>query len=204
MDFDNSRLAARLKAALEEQASADLAAREGADRAMGEGAVARVTLLDGLAAFAIAIGHLEMERTAGGGVLLRREAASMSFEPEAEGSGVRVAWDRAPHRVHRLGREVQLAGRWVWEETFAGRTERRPFDEKALEDLLHRALDLPRVGEGDPERPMSARTAAAMLSLPAERAEVRGARPDRAPAPDEAPAAQAPAVSPDGTRRRRL
>lgn len=207
MDFDNSRLASRLRDALEEQEAADVAAREAAARIAEEGGAARLALLDGLARFAGAIGHVEVERIGAGGVLLRRGLVSMAFEPEVEGSGVRVAWDRAPHRTHRVVRELQLQGRWVWEETFAGRTERRPFDEKALEELLARGLDLPRVTAGDPERPMSRRTAEVLLepSGPTPRAVAARAEPAPVEGPPLAAAAPTePRVGPDGARRRRL
>lgn len=144
------KLAARLKAALEEQnrghdPEADRGASEAARRA-------RARVLEDLACFGRMIGHIEVYEGPRG-VALRARARVLFFEPLGDDDVVRVRGTGLMTGVHRLVRRAD-DGAWVLGTFDRGKRERyRLLFDEGLAELLLRALHLPEPPEDAPARP---------------------------------------------------
>lgn len=166
MDPKGADLANRLKVAIESGGAARPAqAREdapGADAALA-------ALMDELVAFAAATGHIEAE-CGPDELVLRYGARGLRFQRAGDGLEVfLLGWPNTG--VHRIEREPQLQHRWVLQFRKAGRDERMPLFDRGLEELMVEGLGIPRPAPVD--RPISARTAAALSGrAPDDQAEV--------------------------------
>lgn len=145
-----SGLAARFRRALQSEEEARREAELAAQRQAEEARAAREALFDELKAFAEETGFLTAQRYPDG-VTLRWHMRYLHFEVMGEGDGVRVEFEGAPEEVHALYREAQLGHRWVWVAKRGRREDRQPLFDKGLEELLVRALGLPRPTDPDEE-----------------------------------------------------
>lgn len=206
MDVKNPDLASRLRAAVEEAEAERARESEARRRRLEEGAAAREALFGQLESFAGLVGHLAVQRD-GDGVVLRYGDRALRFEAHGDGDEVRVrveGWPGASE--HALGRSADLADRWVLTYRRHGREERMPFFDAGLEELMVQGLGMPRP-EATPDRPMSARTAAA-LAAPASEPPLRvvSSSPDapRVARPNGADGAKDDEPTPPRTKTRRL
>ena len=151
-----SDLASRLKTALDEEEAAAARAEEERQRRLEAAKEAREALLDDLAAFGEAVGHLAVQRSADG-LVLRRGERFLAFEPMGEADRVRVTFTGSEGQEHRLDREPALQDRWVWSFTRRRRADRLPLFDTGLEELLVLALQVPRVTPVEEEDPIVAR-----------------------------------------------
>lgn len=168
MDDRARALAERMKLALDSAEGAAVRATQDRERLREEGRAARAALFDDLAAFASLVGHLDVERREEG-VTLSYGGSKLAFDAVGDDDRVKVTFAIAEARgeQHRLYRERGLQDRWVWVSVRFSQEERQPLFERGLEDLLVRALALPRVSPAiTAESPMSRRLAEAMLKPP--------------------------------------
>lgn len=140
-------LAARLKATLDEMNPADL--KTTAQEADSASRRARIALLENLAAFAAAVGHLRVRATSRG-LHLHYLGRGLMFEPIGDADVVRVRGTSLMTGVHRL---ILQPGTGVWMLGTFDRSKReryRPLFDEGLAELMQRALHLP---EPPPEAP---------------------------------------------------
>ncbi len=142
-------LAARFRQALADAeqgrrtaAEREAAAREDAQRA-------RDTLFADLEGFANDTGFVAARRDPDG-VTLRYRDRWLQFTAAGEAGHVKVTFEPMGEEEHRLYREPALGDRWVWVARRRTIEDRVPLFDKGLEDLLVRALGLPRPGDPMP------------------------------------------------------
>jgi hypothetical protein len=166
MTRKGSRLADRLKAALDDAEAERTRITESKERRLQDGSKARAELLMELSEFAAAVGHLTSERV-GEGIALGYQGRSVLFQPEGDGDRLCVTFEGVASTTdHTLYRESALGDKWVWSFRRRGQEERMPLFDAGLEALLAMALGLPRVMEKEPERPLSPRMVEALLGNP--------------------------------------
>jgi len=139
-------LAGRFKAALDVAANEAKRQEEERQRVLADARKERDALLDDLAEFGQAVGHIAVQKVETG-VTFRFQDKFLHFEPIGEGDRVKVAWDGIGDDEHRLYRETALGSKWVWVVRRRGREDRLPFWEAGLEEMLVLALKLPRPGD---------------------------------------------------------
>lgn len=158
MGPNDDDLAARMKAAIDAELDERSAARPRADRGSIDAEAARTALFGRLREFAERIGHVEA-RSEDDALILAWRERSVRFT--ADGSGVAVQPEGMPGaETSRAWPEADLDGRWVLAFRRHAREEQMPLFDRGLEELLVNCLGLPRPEAVD--RPMSARTAAAL------------------------------------------
>lgn len=138
-------LAARFRQALEAAEHERLEREKEQAQRLAEGRKEREDLLDDLAAFGQAIGHLAVQRHEGG-VTFRHGDRYLHFEPMGEGERLRIEFEGIGDEEHRLYREPELGSKWVWLLRRKGREDRLPLFDAGLEELLVLALKLPKPG----------------------------------------------------------
>lgn len=144
-----SGLAARFRRAVHaEEASRERAEAERIAR-VESGRRAREQLFAELASFATETGFLEANRSERG-VIFRWRDRSLHFVERGPADGVGIEFEGAPDEEHALYREPQLEDRWIWVRRRRGREDRVALFDKGLEELLVRALGLPRPDDGEP------------------------------------------------------
>lgn len=184
-----SGLAQRMKAKLEEEERAQARAIAERERRLSRARAARDELLADLRAFADVLEPVASAQQ-GEALVLRRGDRFLQVEPMGEGDRVRLSFTGSEGEEHRLYREEALGDRWVWAFTRRHRGEDRlPLFDEGLEELLVRALELPRVTAPDPDpiipRPAAPRTPTpdpfAAFSAPEEpeQPEVPASRPSK-------------------------
>ncbi len=154
-------LADRFKRALDKGEDERARDRQAAERRAAEEEAARTLLLDQLSEFAEAVGHVSFRRSAEG-LVLRRGERGLRFLVEGN-AGLKVqveGWPAASD--HSLAREAALGDRWVLSFVKHGQTEKMPLFDRGLEELMVQGLGLPRP-DAEPERPLGARTTAALV-----------------------------------------
>lgn len=189
MEKKGSSLADRFKAAIDASRAAQDRDAEERERLAAEARAAREVLLDDLAAFADAVGHIAAQRDEQG-LTMRYGDRSLRFERLGEHDRVRVIYAGGGDEQF-LYRVPELADRWVRVFRRRHREERLPLFDSGLEELLVDALGLPRPGGATTptERPMAPRTAAALVGEPAPVAPAAASRPEPpAPPPEPTPA----------------
>ena len=113
-----------------------------------EATEARRALLDDLGAFAEAVGHLQVQaKSHDDGLTIRYQDRFLHFVPIGEADRIKVHFTGADQEEHRVYREAELGNRWVLVSKRSGREERAPLFDDGLEELLVRALELPRPSE---------------------------------------------------------
>ena len=188
MTGKGSRLADRLKAALDDAEAERTRITASKERRAQDGSKAREELLEELAGFAAAVGHLTSERV-GEGISLSYQGRSVLFQPDGDGDRLRATFEGvASTTEHTLYRESALGDKWVWSFRRRGQEERMPLFDAGLQELLAMSLGLPRVMEKEPERPLSPRMVEALLATsPAHGTAQARVRPREAPAADALP-----------------
>jgi len=140
-------LAARLKAALDDVNPVEL--KTAALEADSAARRARIALLEDLAAFAGAVGHLRV-RVTSRGLHLHHLGRGLMFEPLGDADVVRVRGSSLMTGVHRLVLHPET-GAWMLGTFDRSKRERyRPLFDEGLAELMQRALHLP---EPPPEAP---------------------------------------------------
>jgi hypothetical protein len=154
MENRGSRLAARFRKAVTEQADARKRAEDEASRARDEGQRARRELLTDLVAFARELGLLQVQHD-GEGLTLRYRERFLHFEPEGDHDRLRIELEGAGDEEHALQRQPELGFRWVYIRKRRLREDRVPLFDAGLEHLLVHGLGLPPPAEGAsvPEAP---------------------------------------------------
>lgn len=144
-----SDLAARFRNALDSAEVERRRKEEERQRRLAAGREERDQLLDDLAEFGEAVGHIAVQKH-DGGVTFRLNDRFLHFEPMGEGDRVRITYDDVGDDEHRLYREESLDHKWVWAMRRRGREDRLPLFDNGLEELMVMALKLPRPGESTP------------------------------------------------------
>lgn len=150
MTQKGSGLAARFRRAMAREEEARRREEDEKRRRLEAARAARAALLDELATFAKETGFLQAER-AGDGLTLRYRERFLHFEARGPADQVQVEFEGAPDEEHVLYREAQLDDRWVWVRRKRSREDRMPLFDQGLEELLIRALGLPRPEDGEPD-----------------------------------------------------
>ena len=131
----------------EEERKRSAAARREADaklaRQKAQGQAARAGLLDDIAAFAEAVGHLELAREEQV-VTLSFRARTVRFEPDGEFDRIALVVPGETPRNHFLGRDEQ--GEWDVVLDEGTKIRRLPLAQ-GLEEILRTLLEVP-IGEG--------------------------------------------------------
>jgi hypothetical protein len=151
MEGRGSRLAARFRKAVEDRDAARKQAEEAARAAAEDGRAARIRVLADLEAIARDIGSVDVDRVPPEGALrLRHQGHTLLFTPKGEADRVEVAIEDAAGEEHWLYRQAELGQRWVYARKRRGKEDRVPLFDLGLEELLIRALGLPRPEEEEP------------------------------------------------------
>lgn len=195
MNPHDDDLAARMKAAIDAEIGQQATTRSASGRIAIDAEVARTALFGRLREFAERIGHIEARSDDDALVLAWRDRG-VRFT--ADGRGVVVQPEGMPGaEASRAWPEAELEGRWVLLFRRHAREEQMPLFDRGLEELLVTWLGLPR--PESVERPMSARTAAA-LTRPTDAAAAGGDAPS-----EERPRTSAAApAEPTAPRKRTL
>lgn len=138
-----SGLAARFRRAF---ASEDEARRRSEQEQQARALAARAArseLFQDLAAFAEETGFVRAQLE-DEGVTLRYLERFLHFAAKGPADEVSVEFEGAPDEQHAVYREAQLGDRWVWVARKRGREDRQPLFDTGLEQLLVRALGLPK------------------------------------------------------------
>jgi hypothetical protein len=144
-----SGLAARLRAAVEQDAEHRDAAEQERLQRLDVARRARAVLFDDLQAFGGELGFAEVARGPHGdppveAVTFRRGEHWLRFEAVGDEGEVRVDFGaRDEKAMHRVYREPALEDRWIWVRRRRTREDRLPLFDQGLELLLVHALDLP-------------------------------------------------------------
>ncbi len=142
-------LAARFRQALADAEQGRRTAAEREAAALEEAQRARDTLFADLEGFAKDTGFVAARRDPDG-VMLRYRHRWLQFTAVGESGAVKVTFEPMGEEDHRLYREPALQDRWVWVARRRTIEDRVPLFDKGLEELLVRALGLPRPGDAAP------------------------------------------------------
>lgn len=151
VDRAGAALAARLKARMDAQEhhrKANDARAEARRAAMGR---ARAALLQDLARFGLALGHVAVQIRSDG-VVFRHQSRVLRFEPMGEGDVVRVRGTGLMTGLHRL--VLADSGAWALATHDRDHRERyRPLFDQGLEELLTWVLHIPEAPKAEPAPP---------------------------------------------------
>ncbi|MFT4623772.1 MAG: hypothetical protein ACI8PZ_002428 [Myxococcota bacterium] len=146
-------LAARFRRAIRSDRDEKVEQERARDRALEAARAARGALLEELAAFAEAVGFLEVV-TRGEALVVRYSddvVREIVFTPSGDADRVQVGFTGQPaHEHHELYRQPELGDLWVWSIRRVRREDRLPLFDAGLEELLVRGLNLPRPGDSEP------------------------------------------------------
>ncbi len=152
MEGRGSRLAARFRKAVEDREAARRQAEEAARAAAEDARAARVRVLNDLESIARDIGSIDVARVPPPPALeLRLQGRTMRFTPAGDADRVDIAMEDAAGEEHWLYRQAELGQRWVYARKRRGKEDRVPLFDLGLEELLVRALGLPRPAEEEEE-----------------------------------------------------
>lgn len=157
MEGRGSRLAARFRKAVEDRDTARRQAEEAARAAAEDARAARTRVLSDLETIARDIGSIDVARVPPPGRLppdappaplqLRLHGRALLFTPQGDADRIDVAIEDAAGEEHWLYRQAELGQRWVYARKRRGKEDRVPLFDLGLEELLIRALGLPRPEE---------------------------------------------------------
>lgn len=154
MNRPGSELAARFRQVVEAAERARRAEEEERQRRQQAAQSARRQLLDDLGHFGQSIGHLDVQaKSHDEGLTLRFGDRFLHFVPVGESDKVKVEFAGTEEEEHRLYREADLGDRWIWRWRRKGRDERQALFDDGLEELVVRALGLPRPGAAEEVAP---------------------------------------------------
>lgn len=181
MEPKDDDLATRMRAAIDEADAERSATRQAAAAEAIDDGAARMELFDRLREFADRIGVIEAISDDDTLIFVYGDRR-VRFS--ADGAGVIVTPEGWPGaETSRAWPEAALSGRWVLEFRRHARDEQMPLFERGLEEILVHGLGMPRPEAVD--RPMSPRTARAMLAPAAAEPVEEAPRAKAARAPGE-------------------
>jgi len=134
-----SKLAARVKEAIEEEKEERRKAGQFEEQRRKAELAARETLIDNLVRFAEAVGHFSVDR---GERRVRLALGSRWFEIDASEPDVRVAFEGADTYTPELTRSPRLRSPWMLCLMVDGEARWLPFFDAGLEALCSIALDI--------------------------------------------------------------
>jgi len=148
MEGRGSRLAARFRKAVEDRDTARRQAEEAARAAAEDARAARVRVLKDLESIARDIGSIDVAHVSTPPVLeLRLGGRTLRFTPSGDADRIDLAMGDAAGEEHWLYRQAELGQRWVYARKRRGKEDRVPLFDLGLEEILVRALGLPRPAE---------------------------------------------------------
>lgn len=149
MTAKGSGLAARLRAAMEQQESARQTEASAVEAARSAARLERDSLFTTLIDFGAQLPFIDVTRTAAGVLFVNGDRHLEFIEDGDIDVTLRFTGcdDREAHRVYR---ELALDGRWVWQRVRGAREDRLPLFDQGLEVLMVHALGLPDPDEAPP------------------------------------------------------
>jgi hypothetical protein len=145
VDGPSSKLGARFRRALETDEERKTREREVAERAREDGRRAREALFEQLHGLAREIG-LGFEASPSG-ITFKHAGRYLHFGRDGDGERVKLSWDGLAPEEATLGRQPELADRWILTRKRGAREVRLPLFDQGLEELLVRVLGLPKPSE---------------------------------------------------------
>ena len=148
-------LAGRFRIAVEDESTRRQREEAEARLKLERAAQRRSTLFDDLVGFAEETGFLRANRNEGGLTLAYGER-TLRFVPVGDADQVELGWpEMDPEETHRMYVEERLENAWVWarKRRMRPREDRELFWDAGLEELLVRALKLPRPSDEPAPQP---------------------------------------------------